>query len=145
MAPPKKISLTSSKKNVETKKWYRCYYPHQSRVSVSSVCRILFKALLLLLTTLLTLGEGQICTNKYINVYVALGSGLHEILTMIRTFPRGFQNNHSCKWISDNFLGMLTFLLFLENCLKSICMHGCSPIHKERSFFFLKVWDRFVP
>ena len=74
-----------------------------------------------------------------------LRSGLHEIPTMIRTFPHRLENNHACKWISDNFPGMLTYVLFLENCLKSICMHGCSPIHVERSFFFLKVWDRFVP
>ena len=56
-----------------------------------------------------------------------LRSGLHEISTMIRTFPHGLENNHACKWISDNFPGMLTCVLFLENCLKSICMHGCSP------------------
>ena len=37
------------------------------------------------------------------------------------------------------FPGMLTYVLFLKNCLKSLCMHGCSPIHVEGSFFFLKV------
>ena len=74
-----------------------------------------------------------------------LRSGLHEIPTMIMTFPHGLDNNHAGKWISDNFPGMLTYVIFLEKCQKSICMHGCSPIHVERSFFFLKVWDRFVP
>ena len=67
-----------------------------------------------------------------------LRSGLHKIPTMIRTFPHGSENNHACKWISDKFPWMLTYVLFLENCLKSICMHGCSPIHVERSFFLLK-------
>ena len=61
-----------------------------------------------------------------------LRSGLHEIPTMIRTFPCGLENTHACKWISDNFPGMLTYVLFLENCQKSICMHG-SQIHEERS------------
>ena len=64
---------------------------------------------------------------------------------MIRTFPHGLENNHAFKWISDNFPGMLIYVLFLENCLKSICIYGDSPIHVERFFFFLKVWDRFVP
>ena len=74
-----------------------------------------------------------------------LRSGLREIPTMIRTSPHGLENNHACQWVFDNFPGLLTYILFLEICLKSICMHGCSPIHVERSFFFVKVWDRFVP
>ena len=41
-------------------------------------------------------------------------SGLHGISTMSRTFPCGLENNHTCKWISHNFPGMLTYLLFLE-------------------------------
>ena len=57
----------------------------------------------------------------------------------------GLQNNHACKWIPDNFPQMLTYVSFLENCLKSICMPGCSPIHMERYFFFLKLLNRFVP
>ena len=56
--------------------------------------------------------------------------------TMIRTFSHGCENNLACKWIYDNFPGTLTYILFLENCLKSICMHGCSLIHMERPFFF---------
>ena len=63
-----------------------------------------------------------------------LRSGLHEIPTMIRTFPHGFENNHACKWFSDNFLGILTNVLFPEICIKSFCMHGCSPIHVEKYF-----------
>ena len=31
--------------------------------------------------------------------YCTLRSGLHEIPTMIRTFPHGLENNHACKWI----------------------------------------------
>ena len=83
-------------------------------------------------------------TNKYIYICCTLRSGLHVIPKMIRTFPHGLENNHSCNWICDNFPGMLTYVLFLENFLKYICMHRCSPIHVERSFFFLKVWHRFV-
>ena len=77
------------------------------------------------------------------NVCCTLTSGLHEIPTMVRTFPHGLEYNHICKWISDNFQGMLTYILCLENQLKFICMHGCSPIPVERPFF-LKVQDRFV-
>ena len=85
--------------------------------------------------------------NQGIWIYICctLRSGLHKISTMIRAFPHGLENNHACKWISDNFPRMLTYILFLENCLKSICLHDCSPIHVELSFFFLKVLDRFVP
>ena len=62
-----------------------------------------------------------------------LRSGLHEISTMIRTFPCGLENNHACKWISDNFPVITHMPALMENCRKSICMHGCSPIHKEKS------------
>ena len=54
-----------------------------------------------------------------------LRSGLHDYPTMIRTFPHGLEKSHACKWISDNFPRMLTYVLFLENFIKSICMHGC--------------------
>ena len=50
-----------------------------------------------------------------------------------RTFPHGLADNYASKWISDNFTGVLTYVLFLENCQKYICLHGCSLIHKERS------------
>ena len=43
-----------------------------------------------------------------------LRSGLHEIPTMIRTFPRGWENNHAWKWISDNFPGITHMSAFLE-------------------------------
>ena len=70
-------------------------------------------------------------------VYISctLRSGLHEIPTMNRTFPHGLEYNQ----FSDNFPGMLKNILFLENCLKSVCLYGCSPIHVERSFFFIKL------
>ena len=67
------------------------------------------------------------------------------LLRRKRTFPRGLENNHTCKWISDNFPGMLTYVLFLESCQKSICMPGCSPIHGERSFFLLKSMGQICP
>ena len=67
------------------------------------------------------------------------------LLRRKRTFSHGLENTHACKWILDNFPGIIHMSAFLENCQKSICMHGCSPIHVKRSFFFLKVWDRFVP
>ena len=35
-----------------------------------------------------------------------LRSGQHKIPTMIRTFPHGLDNNHTCKLIYDNFRGM---------------------------------------
>ena len=39
---------------------------------------------------------------------------------MIRTYNHWLENDHTCKWISDNFPGMMTNVLFLENCLKTI-------------------------
>ena len=51
----------------------------------------------------------------------------------IKDLLPGLESNNTYKWISDNFPGMLTYVLFLENCQKYICMHGGSPIHKERS------------
>ena len=47
-----------------------------------------------------------------------LRSGLHEIPTVIRTFPHWLENNHAWKWTSDNFPGMLRYVLFLKNCKK---------------------------
>ena len=44
--------------------------------------------------------------------------------TKVRTFPHGLENNYAYKWTSDNFAGMLTHVVFLENCQKTICMHG---------------------
>ena len=55
-----------------------------------------------------------------------LRSGIHESPTMIRIFSFGLENNHASKWISDHFPEMLKYVLFLENCPKSIWMHGCS-------------------
>ena len=46
------------------------------------------------------------CTLRY---------GLHDIPKVIRTFPRGLENNHAFKLISDNLTGMLTCVLFQEN------------------------------
>ena len=48
-----------------------------------------------------------------------LRSRLNEIPTMIRTFPRRLENNHACKWISDNFPGITDKSAFLENFQKS--------------------------
>ena len=55
------------------------------------------------------------------------------LLSRKMTFPHGLENNHACKWILDNFPGVIHMSAFLENCQKSICMHGCSPIHVDRS------------
>ena len=87
----------------------------------------------------ISIGIRSICWSiiiKQINKWICctLKSGLHEIPTMIRTFPHGLENNYACKWIFDNFPGLLTYVLFMENCLKSICMHCCSSIHVERFF-----------
>ena len=43
-----------------------------------------------------------------------------QLSTMIRTIPHGLEDIHACKWISDNFPELLTYVLFLENCFKSI-------------------------
>ena len=63
-----------------------------------------------------------------------LRSGLHEL-----------EKNHARKWTSDNFPGMLTNILFLENCQKTICMHGYSPIHVDRSLRVSYLGDKLVP
>ena len=67
------------------------------------------------------------------NPSYTLKIGLHEIPTMIRTFPHGLEKNHACKWTSDNFPGTLTYVLFLENYQTTICMNWYSPIHVDRS------------
>ena len=54
------------------------------------------------------------------------------ILRRKRTFPNGLENNHTCKWLMDNFPGIICMSVFLKK--KSICMYDCSPIHVERSF-----------
>jgi hypothetical protein len=64
---------------------------------------------------------------------------------MIRTYPHGFENNHACKWTSDNFPGMVTYVLFLENCQKTIYMDGYSPIHVDRSLRVSNLGDKSVP
>ena len=48
------------------------------------------------------------------NLSCTLRSGLHEIPTKIRTFPHRLENNHSCKWTSDKFPGMITYVLVWE-------------------------------
>ena len=48
------------------------------------------------------------------------------------TFPHGLENNNASNWIFVSFPGMLIYVLFLKSCQKSICMHGCSPIHVVR-------------
>ena len=63
-----------------------------------------------------------------------------------RTFSHGSENNHACKWILCNFPGIIHMPAFLENCQKSMCMHGCSPIHMEMSyslleFHGLRIWE----
>ena len=59
--------------------------------------------------------------------------------------PHDLENNHACKWNSDNFPGMLTYVLFLENCQKTICMHGYSSIHVDRSLRVSNLGDKSVP
>ena len=54
-------------------------------------------------------------------------------LIHLRTCSHGLENNHACKCFSDKFPGIINILAFLENCQKSICMHGCSPINVESS------------
>ena len=73
-----------------------------------------------------------------------LRSGLHEIPTMIRTFPHGFEKNHAWKWTSDSFPRMLTDVLFLLNCQKTSCLHDYSPIHVDRSLSISHLGDNSV-
>ena len=58
------------------------------------------------------------------SIRCTLRSWLHETPTMIRTFPHRMEKNHACKWTFDNYSEMLTYVLFLENFQKTICMHG---------------------
>ena len=55
------------------------------------------------------------------------------LLTRKRTFQHELESNHASKSILDNFPVIIHKSEFLENCRKSICMHGCSPIHLETS------------
>ena len=56
------------------------------------------------------------------------------LLRRKKTFPHKLENNHACKWILDNFPGIIHTSEFLENCPKFICMHCCSPTYVERSW-----------
>ena len=47
-----------------------------------------------------------------------------EKKTMIRTVPCGLKNNYACKWISDNFPGMLTYMCFFPGKLSEIHLHA---------------------
>ena len=82
-------------------------------------------------------------TKQYIGC--TLRSGLNELPIMIRTIPHGLENNHACKWISDNFPGMLT-LYYSWKIVKNpfACLVVLQSTWKG-PFFFLKVWDRLVP
>ena len=83
----------------------------------------------------------QIFVENFDHLCFTLRSGLHEIPTMIRTFPRGLENSHACKWNSDNFPG-ITHWKIVSN--PFACMVVLQSMG-EGLFFFLKVWDRFVP
>ena len=51
--------------------------------------------------------------------------------------PR-LENNKTLKCVSDNFPGMLTNTLFLENCWSNISMYHCFPIQGTMSKLRLK-------
>ena len=92
----------------------------------------------------------RLITKKYVLskagcLSCTLRFGLHEIPIMNRTLPCGLGNNIACTRIFDNFPGMLTYVLFLENCQKSVCMHGCSPIHEEKFLRVSNLGDKSVP
>ena len=40
---------------------------------------------------------------------------------------------------------MIKYVLFLENCQKTICMDGYSPIHMDRSLRVANLGDKSVP
>ena len=86
------------------------------------------------------------CKNQLkISLCCTLRSRQHVIPTMIRTLPRGFENNHACKWISDNFLGITHMSALLENCQKFICIYSCSEIPGTRSLRVSNLGDKSVP
>ena len=101
------------------------------------------------LRRILSVRNEEICTMSIsfdaLYVCCTLRSGLHEIPTVIRTYPRGFENNHTCKWTSDNFPGMITYVLFLENCQKTICMDCYTPILVDRSLRVSNLGEKSVP
>ena len=66
------------------------------------------------------------------------------------TFPYRLENNQACKWILDNFPGIIWMSAFLENCQKSICMRGSSPIHVKGlnhflEFYWVQIWECNLP
>ena len=90
----------SQTKNSNTSHFVSTIYKHYSEVAQTSVNQ----------------NKNSLCCT--------LRSGHHKISTMIRTFQHGLEKNHACKWTFDNFPGMLTYKLVLENCQKTICRHG---------------------
>ena len=70
----------------------------------------------------------------------SMGQIFPKDLIFSRTFSPGIKSNNTYKRISDNFLGMLTYELFLENCQKSICMHSCSSVRKSLLEFMKYLW-----
>ena len=66
------------------------------------------------------------------------------LLRRKRAFPDGLENNHACKCSLDNFPGIICISTVLENCQKSICIHGCSLIHVENIFVCLSTAKDFT-
>ena len=52
---------------------------------------------------------------------------------LFHTFKKKKDLSIASKWILDIFPGIIHMSALLENCHKSFCMHGYSPIHVERS------------
>ena len=81
--------------------------------------------------------QKTICMHGYSPIHVDRSLRVSNLedksLRRKRTFPRGLENDHACKWILDNFPGIICMSAFLESCQKSICLHGCSRIHVEGS------------
>ena len=59
---------------------------------------------------------------KVLFLWKSMGQICPLDLILLRTFPCWLENNHACKWISNNFPGMLTYVLFLKK-LSEILLH----------------------
>ena len=63
------------------------------------------------------------------------------LLTRIRTFSPGLENNNTLKCWSGIFPWTLIYIIMLKNCQNNISMYGCSPIQGKRFLFLLKFYE----
>ena len=61
------------------------------------------------------------------------------LLTRIRIFPPGLEDNYTLKCWSGNFPTSLIYVIKLENCQNNISMYRCSPIQEEKILILVKI------